>query len=105
MRKIQNAFTVLGRLEEDGSSAIAEQDARGAILVVQNRTHYIAADHDHFPVRARAYKLCSNRKGISKTGTGCREIEAPGALGAQAVLHETGCGRKEHIRGDTGHDN
>src|SRR5258705_2377478 len=67
MRKIQNAFAVLGRLKENGSGAITEQDARGTILVVQNRTHYIASDHDHFSLRTGADELRSNSKGVCKT--------------------------------------
>src|SRR6267154_2512538 len=105
MRKIQNAFAILGRLKENGSGAITEQDARGAILVVQNRTHYIASDHDHFSVRTGAYKLRSNCKGVCKTGAGCGQIEAPGTLGAQAVLHQTSSRGKEHVGRDASYDN
>ena len=41
---------------------------------------------------------------VHEPGTGRRQIVAPGPSGADLVLHQTGRGRKGHVRGDGRND-
>src|SRR3970282_114638 len=93
-----------GRLDQDGAGAIAEQHAGGAVLIVDDRTHDVAADDQGFFVRASAKKLRADGQGVDEAGASAGEVEAPGVFRAQAVLNETGGGGEHHVRRDAGDD-
>ena len=91
--------------QQDGSRAISKQDAGGAILIIQNGSHHVAADDQRFFLSAGAHKLGADRQGIEKSGTGRRKIESPRVRGAQIVLNQAGGCGEHHVRRDAGnHD-
>ena len=49
-------------------------------------------------------QLRAHLKGINETGAGGGEVESPGALRAELVLHQAGGGGEEHVRRDGGDD-
>ena len=75
------------RFDQHRAGAIAEQHAGGAVLIVDNRGHDVATDHQRILVRAGADKLRANSERVNKSRTGGREIKPPGFLRANAVLH------------------
>src|SRR5450432_3836562 len=103
MDKINHANPVFGRFQDDGARTVAEQNAGGAVGVVEDGSHHIRADHQNFLVRAGGYELRSGLQGEDKSRAGGREIEAPTALCSQLVLHQAGGGREEHVGRDCGH--
>src|SRR5690242_17352144 len=102
MFEIKDAFVFPGGLEQDGARAIAKQNAGGAVCVIKDGTHLIAADDHDFLVSARAHKLRSDREGIGKSRAGGGEVKAPGFFRADAILNKAGGGGKHHIRSNAG---
>ena len=106
MLEVQNAFIrTVGGLKQHGARAVAEQNARRAVPIVENCGHHVAAeDHDFF-VRPRTDELRADRERIRKPRARGGKVETPGALRADAALHQArGCGKK-HVRRNTGQDN
>ena len=90
-------------LQQHSSRAIPEQHAGGAVLIIQDGSHHVAADDQRFFLRAGAHKLRSDRQRIEKSGTGRGKIESPGVRGAQVVLNQAGGRGEHHVRRDAGH--
>jgi len=97
-------FAFFAGLEEDSAGAIAEDDAGGAVGVVDDGTHDVGADDENFCVCAGFDELGTHLEGVGEAGTGGGEIEAPRVGGAELVLHEAGGGGEGHVRGDGGDD-
>ena len=106
VHKVENAFIVaVCGLQQDGSRAIPKQHAGRAVLIIQNGSHHVASDDQRFFLSAGAHKLCTDRQGIQKSGTGGRKIESPRVRSAQFVLNQAGGRRKHHVRRHAGdHD-
>src|ERR1051326_15613 len=107
--KIENAFhlvrgAIRGWFKKNRTCAVAEKHASGAIFVIENGGHGIAADGEHFFVGARAYKLRADSESVSEAGTGCGKIESPGSFCADAILNQARGSGEEHIRSDAGDD-
>ena len=105
MREIEDPFVRARGLEQHRARAIAEQHTRCAIRVIQNGSHGIAADDQHFPVRARADELRSDGQRVGKAGTRRGQVKAPGLFRANALLNQASGGGEKHVRGNRGkHD-
>jgi hypothetical protein len=79
-------------LNQDRTGAIAENDASGAVGVVDDRRHRIGADDQDLGVRTRLDQLSAHLQGVKKTGASCGKVKSPGAVGTQLVLHQAGGG-------------
>src|SRR5258706_2244374 len=103
MNKIEDTLIVaVGRFQQDGAGAVAEEHASCAILIIQDRSHDVTADDERLVLRSRADELRAYRQSINETGTRRRKIESPCVRSAQLVLHEARSGGKKHIAGFAG---
>src|SRR5579863_802405 len=99
MTKIENALAIrLRRFKEYGAGAIAEQNTGVAVLVIDDRTHYVATYHQRFLVGSGPHELRAYRQRIHKSRTGSRKIETPGACCPNPALNETSRRREKHVR-------
>ena len=97
-------FAFFAGFEQDRARAVAEDDAGGAVGVVDDGAHDVGADDEDFFVRAGFDELGADLEGVGEAGAGGGEVETPGAFGAELVLHEAGGGGEEHVRRDGGDD-
>ena len=97
-------LAVGGGFEEDCAGAVAEEHAGGAVGVVDDGGHGVRADDEDFFLGAGLDELRAHLEGVDESGTGGGEVEAPGALGAEAILDEAGGGGEEHVGGDGADD-
>src|SRR2546430_15829146 len=104
MFKIQNALSVGGWFQQYSAGAVAKEHTGGAILIIQNGSHGVAADCQNLFVRAGGNKLRANSEGVRKSRAGRGEIKSPGFFCADAVLYQAGGGREKHVRSNAGHD-
>ena len=105
MNKIQDPFGVRGRgLDEYSAGAIAEENARGAVGVIENGSHYVTADDQCFLVGAAGDELRADGEGVEEAGAGGGKIKAPGIFRADAILDEAGGGGEKHVWSDGGDD-
>src|SRR6185437_883951 len=79
-------------LEQDCARAVAEEDAGGAVGVVDDGAHDVGADDENLFVRAGFDELGADLQGVGEAGAGGGEVKAPGAGGSELVLHEAGGG-------------
>jgi hypothetical protein len=104
--KVENTFILLrSRLQQHCAGAIPKEHAGGAVLIVDDRSHDVAPNDHDLLMRACADKLRSDGEGISKARACRGEIETPGVLCADAVLHQPGRGREHHVGGYAGKNN
>ncbi len=103
--EIDDAFIRTGGLKQDGSCAVAKEHTGGPILIVQNGRHRVAADHQHFLVRARTNELRAHGQRVSKSGARRGQVKTPRFFRADTFLHQAGGGGKKHVRGDAGEHN
>src|SRR5579859_99978 len=96
--EIKDAFVSAGGLEKDGAGAIAKKDAGGAVGVIKDGTHFVAADDEDLLVGPGANELRADRECIGKAGAGGGKVKAPGFFRADAILNKAGGGGKHHIR-------
>ena len=102
---VNHADFVLGcGLDEDTARSVAEEDAGGAVGVVNDGGHGVGANDEDFGVRAGFDELGSHLQGVDEAGTGGGEVESPGAFCAELVLDETGGGGEHHIGRNGGDD-
>src|SRR5271155_4279487 len=103
--EIEDAFGVRGcRFEKDGTGAVAEEDAGGAVGVIENGSHHVTTDDQDFFVGAAGNELRADGEGVQEAGAGGGEIEAPGIFRADAILDEAGGGGEKHVGSDGGDD-
>ena len=100
----QVVLAIAGGLDQDSAGAVAEQDARGAVGIVDDAAHGIGADHEDLPVRAGGHQVRARGEAVDESGAGGDEIESPGATRADAVLHQAGGGGEEVVRRDRADD-
>ena len=99
MLEIEDPFVRIGgRLDQHCAGSVSKQNARRAILVIEDRRHGVAADDHHFFVRARADKLRAHRERVRKSRACRGKVEAPRALRANAALHQARRCREKHVR-------
>ena len=60
-------FAVSGRLEQNRAGTIAEDDARGAVFVIDDGRHDVGTDHQNFFVRAAMDELNSRLQGVNES--------------------------------------
>src|SRR6266550_23447 len=65
--RVEDAFAVRGRLNEDRSGTVPENHARRPVGVVDYSRHLVRSYHDHFAALAGGNELAGNRHGIKKT--------------------------------------
>jgi len=94
MLEIEDPFIQAGSLKQRRSRAITEQHTRRAILIVQNGSHRIASNCQHFLVGARANELRAHGQRVSKPGARRGQIKAPRLLRANAFLHQAAVAEK-----------
>ena len=63
------------------ASAITKKNARCAVSVIQNRGHYVRANHHHLFMRAGLNELRTRLQGIQKRLPGAAQIGGEGAWG------------------------
>src|SRR5437763_15135173 len=99
MQKIdKHAFVVIvGRLEQDGSGAVAKDDASGTIFIIDDGRHHIRSDSYYCLVGSGVNELRGDLQGVDKAGTCRRNVKSPRAFASELVLNEASCGRKQHI--------
>src|SRR5262249_42575812 len=101
--EIDDAFVVAGgALEQDGTGAIAEQDACSSVFVIEDGGHFVGANGENLFVRAGADELCADGERVGETRAGGGKVESPGVFCADAILHQAGRGGEEHIGCDAG---
>ena len=93
----QADFAFFAGLEEDRAGAVAEDDAGGAVGVVDDAGHDVRADDENVLLHAGLDELGADLEGVREAGAGGGEIEAPGVGSAEFVLHEAGGGGKHHV--------
>ncbi len=86
--------------EEDCARAVAEDDAGGAVLVIDDAAHHVRADDEDPIVGAGLDELRADGERVEKPAAGGGEIEAPGPRRAELVLDQAGGRGKHHVRGD-----
>ena len=101
---IDYSCAILGRLEQNGSGAIAENDADGTIGVVGHSGILVRSDHQHFLVLSRFDELYPRVQRVNEARASRRDIESPGVLDAQLVLHQACGGGIHHVGRNRPHD-
>src|SRR5262249_45259015 len=96
---------ILRWFKNHGACAVAEDDTGCAVGVVDDRGHDVGADHQDFLVHSAGDVLSTGLQGIEKRRTGGGEIESPGSLGTQLVLHQAGGRGEEHVGRNGGDKN
>src|ERR1035438_6926019 len=91
---------IFGGFQNRRARTVPEDHAGGAVGVVDDRRHYVGANHEYARVYSAGNELRSHLHGVEKGRAGGGKIESPRSLRAQLVLHHAGCGRKKHVRGD-----
>ena len=69
---------LIGRFQHDGAGAVAEEDAGGAVGVVDEAGEGVDADHQHALVEPGLDELAAGDEGVDETGAGRAEIERAG---------------------------
>ncbi len=103
-KSMRPIFAVSAGLDENSAGAVAEEDAGGAVGVVDDGAHDVGADDEDFFVRAGFDELGADLEGVGEAGAGGGEVEAPGAGGAELVLDDAGGGGEDHVGRDGGDD-
>src|SRR5271156_431630 len=105
VNEIEDAFGVRGcGFDEYGAGTVAEEDAGGAVGVIEDGSHHVTADDQNFFVGSTGDELRADGEGVEKAGAGGGEIEAPGIFRTDAILDEAGGGGEQHVGSDGGDD-
>ena len=91
-------------LDQHRSGAVAEQNARSPVSVVDDAAHGIGADHQDLLVGSGGHQVGAHGGTVDEAGAGRDEVETPGAARADAVLHQAGSRRKHEIGSDGAND-
>ena len=83
---------------DDRAGAVAKQDARRTVGVVENARHHVGADDERVIVGAGRHQLARRRQGVGEGRARGAQVEAPRVTRADLVLDEAGRARKHHIR-------
>src|SRR5579872_5673647 len=103
VHKVEDALVVtVSWFEQDSSCAVAEQHASCAILVIQDRSHDVAADYQRVLLSFRAHKLRAHSERVEKTGARRRKIKPPRVRSTELVLNQAGGSGKHHVGSYTG---
>src|ERR1700683_5802836 len=101
MCKVQDALGFRSsRFNQNRASAVAEKNTGGAVFVIENGGHHVAAENEPPFMGSIGNKLSAHRERVGKSRTSSREIKAPSIFCAQAILNQAGGGRKPHVRRD-----
>ena len=90
-------LVVAGRREHDGARAVAEQNARRAIGVVDDARHDVGADDERVLDGAGRHHRPADAERVREPGTGRTEVEAPGLRRADPRLQQARRARKHHV--------
>ncbi len=91
-------FPLLRCLEQHGTRAIAEEDAGGAVGVVDHGAERVGADDQHFRLGATLDQLGADLQRVQKTGAGGAQVKAPRMVRAELLLHQAGGRGEGHVR-------
>src|SRR5690606_31267646 len=67
---IHYAQALFIRFEQHGAAPVAEYDASGTVLIIDDRRHFVAPYHQYLFVRTRFDELCAGGKPIDKARAG-----------------------------------
>ncbi len=93
----------------DGSTSMAPAASPNRMqvlrsVIVENARHGVGPDDEHLLMSACHNEVGGGGQSINESGAGCDEIETPRTVRANAILHQTGGGRKKHIGRDGADD-
>ncbi len=97
---------VLGRAEDDRAGAVAEEDAGGAVLPVEQAGEQLDAHHEDAARLARRDELVRDRDAVDEPGARRRDVEGRDLLRPELLLHVDGArghGRVAADRADDDH--
>ncbi len=97
IEKSKEALAFPGRLNQHRTRAVPEQDARAAVLVIDDPGHGIGAYDEHFFVRPCHDQMSGHGQAVDEAGTRGHQVEAPCSLRSNPVLHQTRRRRKHHV--------
>src|SRR5690242_7636153 len=98
MKKVDETEPLaIGGFDYDSPCSIAEDDAGGAIAVIDDRRHHIRANHKDALVRSSLDELSTCLECIQKAGASGGDIKSPRVLAAEFVLHHARGGGKKHV--------
>ena len=94
-----------GGLEQDGTSAVAEEYAGRPVRPVHDAGKFLGADDEGAAIGARTHHVLGDLEGIDEAGAGGGDVEA-GDVTAEAELglKEAGRGREGNVRRHGGDD-
>ena len=76
--RVLHAHTLfLGSFNEHSASAVAKEHAGSAVLVIDERRHFIGTDNNNFLVSAALYHRRSNVEAIEKSAASSLKVEEP----------------------------
>ena len=102
VHKVDHAdFAFRAGLEQNGAAAVAKENAGRAIGVVRHAGVGVGADDQDLGVGAAFNQLDAGLQCVDEARAASGDVKAPGALGAQLVLHQA-CRRGEHHVGRDG---
>ena len=93
--KANQTTRLLAGGDDDGARSVAEQDARGAVRVVEEATEHLNAEHEHVAIHAAPHKGGGGRQREDEAGAGGHHVEAGRARRPELVAHEDG--RRRHV--------
>ena len=88
------------RLQQHGCRAVPEDRAGVAVFVVDDRRHFVGADHDHFFMRTGFDVFGSRVQCKQEAAAGCGQVEPERLFHPGLVTDQIGRRRKEHVGGD-----
>src|SRR5262245_13884506 len=71
------ALFLLRPFDEDGSRAVAKQNAGRAVLKIDDRCHDVGADDKHFFMSAGSDELCRCGEGVHESRACAGQVESP----------------------------
>jgi trehalose synthase len=92
-------IVVSRRRQHHRAGAVAEEHARGAVLVVDDARHDVGADDERAVVRAARDHLQADRQREGEARARRAEVEAPRVHRADLVLQQAGGAREHHVGG------
>ncbi len=90
--------------QDDGTRAIAEEDAGAPIGEVDEPRQELGADDEHVTSHAAAHERVGGRVAVDEAGAGRRDVEGSRCRVADGLLQEHGRGGHRVVGGQGRHD-
>ncbi len=95
---------LLGRLQNHGARAVAEQHCRRAILPVRQARQRLRTDDEHVLAPTGTNVPVRKVETVDEAAACRLDIECAAAADAEAPLHDAGRSREDFVRGRRGND-